>query len=274
MKLIVFTKFLKDKSVKELAGLLKSIDAQGADMCVRPGYPVEPKNARKNLPKAAKVFRDNGLSIPLITLPGEFTNYKNKFAESIFAACAYSGVGLIKLGYWFFKEKDYWKTVDNVRRSLDGFAKLAEKHSVKVCIHNHAWSTMGMNSCAAMNLVKGFDPRYVGIFADPGHLSLVGEPLPMALDIAREYICAIAAKDVVRERIIKDGRRQWQPRWIPIGEGYVDWHTLIKLLFKMKFTGPISIHGEYEEWDRESVVDLIRMDIRFIRKVMEETRKK
>ena len=44
---------------------------------------------------------------------------------------------------------------------------------------------MGLNSSAVMNLVEGFDPQHVGVFADPGHLSIVGEPIDMALDIVK-----------------------------------------------------------------------------------------
>ena len=47
--------------------------------------------------------------------------------------------------------------------------------------------SMGLNSSSVMNLVKGFDPKHVGVFSDPGHLSICGEPIEMALNI-RHYI--------------------------------------------------------------------------------------
>ena len=48
-----------------------------------------------------------------------------------------------------------------------------------------------------MNLVKGFDPQHIGIFTDPGHLSLCGEPIDMALNIVQEYLAILAFKDLV-----------------------------------------------------------------------------
>ena len=51
---------------------LKSVGVEGADLCVRPGYSVNPENAEKQLPAAAKQFADEGLSIPLVTTPTSF----------------------------------------------------------------------------------------------------------------------------------------------------------------------------------------------------------
>lgn len=272
MKLIVFTKHFEGKNIEELINDIKFMNAEGADLCVRPGYPVEPETALKTLPAAVKRFEDAGLSIPIITTPGDFIDPKKPIVEKVFAACSEAGIRLIKLGYWYMQEGGYWKTVEAVRQALEGFVKLAEKYTVKVCVHNHSGGTMGLNSSSMMNLVRGFDPRYVGVFADPGHLSLVGEPLPMALDIVKEYLTIVAVKDLIRERYIEEGKRQWRLRVVPLGEGFVDWHTLVKLLLEMKFTGPVSMHSEYAEYEVDSVIDQTRMDIRFFRRVIDHVR--
>src|SRR5204862_224046 len=140
------------------------------------------------------------LSIPLITTPGDFTEAEVPYAESLFEACAEAGVSLVKLGYWTMDPDGYWPTIDRCRLKLEGFAELAEKTGVKPIVHNHSGATMGLNSCSAMNIVKGFDPRHVGIFTDVGHLSIVGEPYPMAFDIVKEYWAAIAFKDLVKQK--------------------------------------------------------------------------
>lgn len=267
-KLIVFTKHFEGLDIEQLIETIKSAGAEGADLCVRPGYPVEPENARKKLPDAVKKFRDAGLEIPMITTPADFLDPSQQITEEVISVCGDENVGLIKLGYWKMGEKGYWKTVDEIRHSLSGFVKLAEKHNVKVMIHNHSGSTMGLNSCAVMNLVKGFDPKYLGVFADPAHLSLVGEPLPMAMDIVKEYLSAVAVKDAARERIMLEKNRKWQLRIVPLGEGFVDWHVFAGLLSEMKFNGPFSIHSEYENLGIEDLTDQTRMDIRFFKRIM------
>ena len=273
LRLIVFTKHFQEMNIDRLIETLKSVDAEGADFCVRPGFPVEPENAPEKLPQTVKKFKDAGLSIPLVTTPGDFLDPEEPVAEKVLGACGQAGVKLIKLGYWHMEEEGYWGTVENIRRLLEGFVKLAEKHQVKVMIHNHSGGTMGLNSSSVMNLMKGFDPKYLGVFADAGHLSLVGEPLPMALDIVKEYLSAVAVKDLIRERVMVDGKREWKLSVVPLREGFVDWNTLARLLLEMQFAGPISMHSEYSEFDLETVVDQTRIDIRFFRSLMDESQR-
>lgn len=269
-RLIIFTKHFKDMSVDRLIETIKSMGGEGADFCVRPGYSVEPENASEKLAEVVKRFEAAGLSIPLITTPADFVDPEGRSTEKLLAACGGAGIKLIKLGYWFMGEEGYWKTVEKIRRLLEKFVKLAERYQVKILVHNHSGGTMGLNSSSAMNLVKGLDPEYVGIFVDPGHLSLVGEPLPIALDIVKGYLSAVAIKDLIKERIIIEGKRKWKLRVVPLGEGFVDWHTLARLFLKMNFAGPISMHSEYDEYDLKTVIDQTRIDIRFLRKVIAE----
>ncbi|HJN16926.1 MAG TPA: xylose isomerase, partial [Armatimonadota bacterium] len=155
---IMFTKHLEGYDLGQIIDGLKSGGVQGADLCVRPGYPVNPENAKTELPAAAKRFADEGLCIPLITTPGDFTDASVDYAEGLFEACAEAGVKLVKLGYWQMEDDGYWATLDRCRAKLEGFAKLAEKTGVKPVVHNHSGATMGLNSSAVMNLMEGMDP--------------------------------------------------------------------------------------------------------------------
>ena len=99
MKFIMFTKHLQEYSLPAPVKALKSIGMDGADLCVRPGFPVDPGNCRKMLPEAVKAFDGEGMSIPLVTAPGDFLDPADGVCESLYDACGASGVGLIKLGY-------------------------------------------------------------------------------------------------------------------------------------------------------------------------------
>ena len=90
----MFTKHLEGYDLGQIIESLKSGGVQGADLCVRPDYPVNPENAKTELPAAAKRFADEGLCIPLITTPGDFTDPSMDYAESLFEACAEAGVKL------------------------------------------------------------------------------------------------------------------------------------------------------------------------------------
>ena len=188
-----------------------------------------------------------------------------EYAERLYAACGKSGVKHIKLGYWHWKpEMDYWTEVDKVRGYLEGFEKLSEKHGVQTVVHNHSGLSMGLNSCAAMNVVKGFNPKHIGIFADPGHLSLCGEPIEMALDIVKEYLSVMAFKDLVWQQNFQDGRFVRRARVVRLGHGYGDWPALLRTIDRVKFDGVVSFHSEYSGEPVETVIDLARSDVRFV----------
>lgn len=265
MKFIMFTKHLQGLDIPGIIKALSSVGVEGADLCVRPGYPVNPENAEKELPAAARQFADEGLSIPLVTTPGDFLDPERADVQRVYAACAEAGVANIKLGYWGWpRDKGgYWSEVDRIRKLLDGFQSLSEESGVRTCIHNHSGSTMGLNSSAVMNLVKGFEPRYVGVFADAGHLSMVGEPIDMALDIVKDYLAVIAFKDMMRLPEMRGGKV------VQMGKGFVDWETTLRTLRAVNFAGPISFHSEYSGEPVDSVIDLARIDVRFINRLLE-----
>jgi len=266
----MFTKHLEGFNLDQIIDGLKRAGVQGADLCVRPGYPVNPENAATALPEAAKRFADEGLSIPLITIPGDFTEPTIDYAESLFEACAQAGVKLVKLGYWYMEDGGYWTTIDRCRERLEGFAKLAEKTGVKPIVHNHSGKTMGLNSSSVMNIVKGFNPATVGVFTDVGHLSLVDEPYEMAFDIVGEYISAIAFKDLVKQKFMVDNKPQWRIDVWPLGMGFGDFPLVMRLLKGLNFDGPISFHCEYSRLPAESVVHQCNIDTRYIQGILDE----
>ncbi len=271
MQFIMFTKHLEGLDLSGIIEALKSVGVSGADLAVRPGYPVHPGNVEKELPAAASRFADEGLAIPLVTTPGDFTTPDIEYADRLYAACGESGVRHIKLGYWNWKAGDkYWEMLDQCRGNLDGFQELSAKHGVQTMVHNHSGTCMGLNASSSMHLLKGFDPQHVGSFADAGHLSICGEPIAMALNIVAEYLSAIAFKDLFREPRKQNGRTTWQTGMARISRGFVDWPLTLKTLKSMNFTGPISMHSEYGGEPVESVIDLTRIDMRYIRRVLED----
>jgi sugar phosphate isomerase/epimerase len=263
---LMFTKHLEGWSLSQIIDGLKRGGVSGADLCVRPGYPVTPENAPTELAAAARRFADEGLSIPLITTPGDFVQAGIGYAEPLFAACAEAGVKLVKLGYWHLEADGYWPTLDRCRKRLEGFAELARKTGVKAIVHNHSGATMGLNSCAVMHLMQGFDPRHVGVFADVGHLSIVGEPYPMAFSIVGEYLAAVAFKDLVRKRT-PDGN--WTIDVWPMGMGFGDFPQVMQLLKDLAFAGPISFHCEYSQMPPESIIHQLAIDTRYIAGIVE-----
>ena len=265
MQYIMFTKHLQGLDLPAIIAALKSVGVEGADLCVRPGYPVDPENVKRALPEAARRFAAEGLSIPLVTAPTDLTRPDVAYAERLYAACAEAGVSHIKLGYWHWSPgEDYWQRVEQCRALLEGFQELSRQYGVQTVVHNHSGRTMGLNASAVMALLQGLDPQHVGVYADPGHLSIVGEPIDMALAIVRDYLSVLSFKDLKRQRVVQDGEVRWATRVVPLGQGFGDWPTLLRTLKALPYDGPVSFHSEYSGQPPETVIDLARIDVRFI----------
>ncbi len=268
MKLIFFTKSLKGMDVATTGREALGMGLEGLDLAVRDGYCVNPDNVATELPKALKTWADMGLCVPMVTTPGDFTDPSAPVAERILAACGAAGIREIKLGYWVWRQPGYWAQVDAIRRALDGFARLAEKHAVRVAVHTHSDAFYGLNASAAMHLVKGFDPRLVGVYIDPGHLSMNGEPIRMAVDIVRDYLCLVAVKAMVHIRGEKDGRPVWRHHLVPLRDGLVDWHATLAALREAAYDGPLTFHSEYENITLDELRRLTRDDVAYIRSIL------
>jgi sugar phosphate isomerase/epimerase len=275
MPFIMFTKHVQEYDLSQLVRGLKSAGMDGADLCVRPGYPVTPENVKRMLPVAVKAFADAGMSVPLVTTPGDFTEPKTKAAAALFDACGANGVKLVKLGYWHYQAgTDYGKQVESCRKKLSGFARLAERTGVKAVVHTHSGSTMGLNASAAMQLVQDFDPKDVGVFLDFGHLTIVGEPVHMAIAITKSHLACFALKDLLHVATLHEGRVVHRIRVVRMGSGLVDWPLAIKTVVDMKLEHlPMSIHCEYGGEPPDCVVDLARLDLRFVQRAFAQVTK-
>ncbi len=247
LPVISFNKHFQALTVEQLIEQAHQLGFEGYDLCCRAGYVVNPDNVRAALPKAVDQLQRAGLVVPMLTAAGDLVEPTQPTARPILAAMQEAGIGLLKPGYYTIDnaKDDYWEKVDYVRRQFDGWAKLGEKHGVKICYHTHSHpSLMGLNAAAVMHLVQGFDPRWIGVYLDPGHLIIDGEHPDIAINMVKRYLAVIGLKDMRKEQNpIGPGYRMIITR---AGLGFVDWENFFVNLRRVNFTGPLSIHGEHD----------------------------
>ncbi|MCC7262898.1 MAG: sugar phosphate isomerase/epimerase, partial [Candidatus Latescibacteria bacterium] len=245
--LILFSKMLKEKTIPELAELGPRLGLEGYDLCVRPGYPVSPDNAATELAKAVRLLGEAGLAIPMVTGNFDLLRPDHPTAAPLLAAMEQAGVGLLKLGYFGFDplKQDYWQEVEQIRRAFEAWEKLGARHGVKVCYHTHSHRCMGLNAGTMAHLLRGFDPRHLGAYLDPGHLVVEGEEFAVALAILRDYLSIFGIKDVRLDRVEKEGHGSVKAEWVEAGQGMVDWTTVFADLKRIAFAGPLSVHCEF-----------------------------
>lgn len=265
MQFVMFSKMLKGMEVGELADTMVDLGFAGFDLAVRPGYPVNPENVSTALPAAAKEWAARGLTVGMVTTNFDFVDPTKPEVEPLLAACGEIGCRRIKLGYWTWQGEPYWEGVDRIRKALEGFEKLCRKHNVCVASHTHSGPYYGSNCAGGMHLVKGFDPRYIGMYIDPGHLAIDGEDLPMGVSMVKDYLRMVAVKSPGWFRTEKEGEVKWEWHLVPLREGIVDWKQVLELLKSVGYDGPVSLHSEYEELTREALIARTRDDLAYLK---------
>lgn len=263
MRYVYFTKLLQKLDLNGLIAFAKETGLDGFDLAVRPGFPVTPDNVKTELPRAAKVFKDAGLIIGLVTGPTNLNDPSSRVAQELFDACGAAGVPAIKLGYFSYDTKHSFDAqLAEARRRLSGFARLAEKTKVRACYHTHSGAYLGNNAAGLRLLLQDMDPHHVGAFLDTGHTAINGGPIRMELELARPWLTLIAIKDMTWEKR-SDG---WRSHVVPAGEGMVRWPDVAAGLKACKFNGTISLHGEYETTDLETRKKLALQELALLKK--------
>ena len=271
MQLIVFSKMLREKSVAELIELARRHGYDGYDLAVRPGHPVNPDNAAQALPQAQEEMARAGLRIGMVTANFDLLTADHPLAGPLLAAMDAADVRLLKLGYFRFDPETmaYWEQVESVRRAFAAWEKLARVHNVKICYHTHSHYCMGLNAAALMHLLRDFDPACLGAYLDPGHFAVDGEPFDFGLAMARRYLSILSMKDVLVERVSRNGHGAARARWVAAGEGLVDWTAVFAELRRIRYDGFLSIHCEYELADGADWFDAFAREVAFFRRMRE-----
>jgi sugar phosphate isomerase/epimerase len=248
MRIVFFSKFLKELDVPGLIQAGERLGLEGWDLCVRPGYAVNPDNVATALPAAARQLEAAGQPVAMVTGNFDVLLPDAPNAEPLLRGMDAAGVRLLKLGYFTMDaaKQDYWQEVARIRQALAGWEKLGRQHNVKIAYHTHSGTgCMGLNCAALMHLIEDFDPQYIGAFLDPGHLLVSGEPFAFGLSMARQYFSTIALKDCRPHfQPGEEGAVSWQ--WVLAGQGGVQWSAVFGELARVGFQGPCTVHAEFE----------------------------
>ncbi|WP_052362640.1 sugar phosphate isomerase/epimerase [Falsirhodobacter sp. alg1] len=221
----------------ELAQKLKGLGFDGVELAVRPGYQVEPQNVTKDLPEAVELLASHGLKTPSIA---------GDIDEATIDACGEAGVGIIRICAPVDMGIGYMQSVDRYRRSFDAVLPALERNGVAIGVQNHS----GVHIASAVglaHLLAGYDPKQVCAVLDMGHCAVDGEPVRMAVDIARPHLNGLVNfKNACHFR--RNGPEQeaeYTIHWTTHDHGGYSWRELVQELHKSGFTGTFCMPAEY-----------------------------
>lgn len=241
--LCVFSKHLAFLDYPSLARTLADLQVPGCDLTVRPGGHVEPENVLRDLPRAHAALQGQGVSVPMITTG--LLSADDPAARPTLETAQTLGVPLFKLGYYRYRDLSQLdETLASVKRQVDGLAALAQDVGIQAGFHNHSGTYVGAAMWDHWSLVKDVDPKVMGFYFDPYHATIEGGLGGWRIGFQRlaPRILMVAIKDFYWE---KTGGK-WRVHDCPLGAGMVDFPQFFQMLAATGFSGPITLHQEFE----------------------------
>jgi L-ribulose-5-phosphate 3-epimerase len=257
--LCLFSKHLPKLNYAELSHTVKQMGFDGVDLTVRAEGHVLPERAAEDLPRAVEAIRGQGLSVAMITTG--LTSASDPAARPTLATAGRLGVPFFKLGYWQYSSAvSIESRIAEVRRDVAALVAMGKEHGIAAGYHNHSGHYVGAAVWDTRSIIGDMDPKWIGYYFDPCHATAEGGEggWQISLRMALARIKMVAIKDFFWEK--RAGK--WEMRMCPLGEGMVRWPEVFAALRGARFTGPISMHVEYEPADESAIA----RDFAFLRK--------
>jgi L-ribulose-5-phosphate 3-epimerase len=256
--LCIFSKHLPKLNYTELGTVSRDMGFGGVDLTVRAAGHVLPERAAQDLPRALDSIRAAGVSVPMITTG--LTAPEDPAAVPTLSTAGRLGVPLFKIGYWHYKG-DIDQSLASAKRATRGLVAIGREHNIAAGLHNHSGNYVGTAVWDIREILTGMDPAWAGYYFDPCHATAEGGVYEwqLAAQIALRNLKMVAIKDFYWAK--KDGK--WTMTMCPLGEGMVDWKKFFGMLAAVRFTGPITLHLEYDASDERAA---IARDLEFMKR--------
>jgi sugar phosphate isomerase/epimerase len=241
--LCLFSKHLPHLGYKDLARTLRELGFPGVDLTTRPQGHVLPERVAEDLPKAFEALRSEGIELPMITTG--LTSLSDPAARPTLSTAAKLKVPYWKLGYYRYRDlSKFDETLREVKREVEGLAGASRHAGIRGGFHNHSGTYVGAAIWDHWWILRDTDPQAIGFYFDPCHATIEGGDGGWQIGFQRVAgrIHMVAIKDFYWE---KQGG-EWKVRMCPLGEGMVNFPKFFQLLAASGFSGPISLHVEYE----------------------------
>jgi sugar phosphate isomerase/epimerase len=238
----LFSKHLPDLGWTDLGRAVKDAGFDGVDLTVRSGGHVRPERAADDLPRAIDAIKAQGVTVPMVTT--ELTSAGDPAAKPLLQVAVRSGVRYFKPGYWrYTSSSDVRAQVAAASRALEGLAALARDCGIELGFHNHA-GYIGAALWEIAPAIDQLDPQWAGYYFDPRHA--VAEGGGGAWKAATHLVAPRLKMVAFKDFFWKKTEKGWIIEDCPMGDGAVDWVWVGKALRDANFSGPISVHLEYE----------------------------
>ena len=260
MKYAVFTAMTPEYTPAQLVTQLSRLGYHGVEWRVRepdPRYAGEEASFWRNnrctialsrIEEEAEDLRDLTYEAGLETccLATYIAPSERGAIEKVMKAANVLGAPLIRAMLTRFqKEHHYPSLFERTRHQLMDLQDLCAVYGVRVLVETHP-GRITPSASAALRLVEGADPRYIGIIFDPGNLVCEGfEDFRMGLQLLGPYLAHVHVKnqcwhpsDAGRAELADTTR--WKCEACTLSRGIVDWSVVLAELQAIGYSGYLS----------------------------------
>jgi len=262
--LCIFSKHMAQFNWEDLGKKAKEIGFEGVDLTVRAKGHVEPMRAAEDMPKAVETLRAHGLSVPMITTG--LLRAEEPAARPSLSTAAKLRIPFWKPGYYKYSRLDsagsVERTIAEVRPQIAGLAAMSKEYGITCGFHNHSGDSFGAAVWDIRDVITGLDPKSIGFYFDAAHATIEGglAGWRISMNLVAPRLKMAALKDFYW---VKGNDGKYKLTWCPMGQGMVDWQKVFAGYRSAGFTGPLTLHVEYEPKDE---LEAIARDFEFVKK--------
>jgi sugar phosphate isomerase/epimerase len=258
--LLAFSKPFQDLSPEKAAELVAEVGWDGIECPVRKGGQIEPENVEEALPSMVAAMQKRGKTVGLITT--DITRPDAR-AEKVLRTAARLGITRYRLGSWrYAKDKSIQSQLDAIKAPLRDLAALNKTLGIQGGVQNHSGAdTVGAAGWDISELIRGLDPKHLGVCFDIGHATLEGGySWPVQARLLEPFFTVVYVKDFAWTKTPRGSRAEW----VALGHGTIH-REFFAWLKKSSHAGPISQHHEYPlPADHAGRVALYRADLQVL----------
>ena len=178
------------------------------------------------------------------------------------------GAASLRVGPGRFDTKGdpYPVQLERARQHYVQVARLAARYGVRALIETHP-NQIAPSTALAVEVLKGLDPRHVGIMWDPGNQVMEGrEKTTMTLQLAGSLLAEVHVKNMRFDAGRgEDGRVIFNPASAPVDAGVVDWPAVMGELKAAGYDGWLFFEDFCTELPLE---ERLRHNLEFFRKLL------
>jgi L-ribulose-5-phosphate 3-epimerase len=264
----IFSKHLQFLGYEDMAQAAAEIGFDGIDLTVRPGGHVLPETVTRDLPKAVKAIRDEGLAIE--TISTEVTRSDDPQTRDVLQAAKDNGIREYRIGMRRYElALPIEEQVNEWAADISGLSRLNSSIGITGAVQNHSRFYLGALIWDLWKAIKEADPANLGCQFDACHaVAEAAISWPVGFHLLKSRITALIVKDFD----FTQSERGLNRRWKPLGEGKVPWERFWPMVREAGLNVPVILHMEYgNHRNPDQVLEFLRRDLQTLRSMLAGT---